>query len=131
MVSAHYSAGPYDSIAKVMIIPFLFTLMMTVLVFCFGKRFNEKRFQNIKRYLMLPAIIIFESIIFELIFKFLQVLYLWLDGLEVFEPVHTNIAMIVIYPTIIIIAAFVVDAGLSFYNKFVLDFNRVQNEIET
>ena len=127
MVVAHYGSGPAGFLSGLLILPFLFVLMMTVLVFFFGERFTAKRFQNPKRFLILPAIIMMESVIFGLVFILLQVPYLLLAASKILEPVNVTLAMIVIYPTITIIAAFIADSGLSLYNKYVLQANKVED----
>ena len=57
LVAAHYFPGPRTELIKLLIYPFLFTLMMTVLIGFFGERFFAKGFETPKRFLILPAII--------------------------------------------------------------------------
>ena len=124
-VVAHYGFGLSAFMQGLLVIPFLFTLMMTVLVFFFRERSTIKWYKNPTRFLILLAIILLESIIFILVYKVLQVPYLWIDSSKIFEPVNTTMAMLIIYPTFIIIAAFIADSGLTVYNKYVLQANNV------
>ena len=128
MVVGHYGSGLAAFLSKLLILPFLFVLMMTVLVVFFGERFTIKRFQHSKRFLIFPAIIMLESVIFGLVYKLLQLPYLLLDTSKILESVNVTLAMIFIYPTIIIIAAFIADGGLSVYNKYVLQVNKIRDD---
>ena len=124
-VVAHYGSGLSAFMQGLLVIPFLFTLMMTVLVFFFRERSTIKWYKNPTRFLILLTIILLESVIFMLVYKILQVPYLWIDSSKILESVNTTMAMLIIYPTIIIIAAFIADSGLTIYNKYVLQANNV------
>ena len=103
---------------------------MLPLIYFFGAQFRSKTSLNLKKIsilrLVLPGIIIIQSILFVSVYELLQGPYLWLvDDKHILDGLNKVIAMIIVYGFVIMLIAIITFAGLGMYNKWVLSLNKI------
>ena len=126
----HYSHAFHELIQKWIISFILFIFIMLPLIYFFGAQFRSKTSLNLKKIsilrLVLPGIIIIQSILFVSVYELLQGPYLWLvDDKHILDGLNKVIAMTIVYGFVIMPIAIITFAGLGMYNKWVLSLNKI------